>query len=155
MVLRGTEANRTAGAVHSPPAAPPPEPHYHPVVFKESPYWCSFCSLSLYLSVSTALRKSDADRGQPEIPPPEGSMELCTLRSSPEVMDATPSLCQSRQTKLVLGKSGAGLESQLLRQSRKGNVPFNQFAKRSMNVSLTQAMTNPKCIRSSHGLNNR
>ena len=109
MVLRGTEANRTACAMHSNPHPGSPSHHYHPIIFRESPYWCSFCSLFLYLSVSTALRKSDADWGQLKMPPPEGSMELCTPRSAPEVMGTTPSLCQSRQTKLVLGKSGAGL----------------------------------------------
>lgn len=65
----GTEAHRATGAVHPSP---------HPGISRESPHRCSFCGLSLYLSVGTAPGKCNAGRGQPQIPPPEGGVELCT-----------------------------------------------------------------------------
>ena len=153
MVLRGTEANRTACAMHSNPHPGSPSPHYYPIIFRESPYCCSFCSLYLYLSVSTALRKSDADWGSPRCHHQRAAWS-CAHPDQP-LRSWAPPPASARAGKPNWSWEEWCWASLLLRQSRKGNVPFNQGTKRSMSVSLTQTMTHPKCIHSSHSLNNR
>ena len=115
------------------PVTPAASPADLPVGVSSSPLSVPACQPS--------PERVQGREGEPKVPPPEGSMGLCTPRSAPE------GACRP----LVLGKRSPGMGNPCqLEQSRTGNLLCSNGTKESMAVSLLQTMANSKCNCSLH-----